>query len=72
MPLSESSKKFMRSLVSQYCHGKTDGVTDGVRTCKKARQVFYAYMNKHKKDYKLSEDELLDVAVDCVTETEEE
>lgn len=76
MPVPEKYRGMVRSMVSQYCdikkYGKDgrmdDKTIDGIASCPKARQVFYAWANKH--GMKLSEEELLDLAVDFIMTTD--
>jgi len=58
----------------QYCiskYGKAgirDKKVQGISSCPKGRQVFYAWANKRGIDYKLSLDELLDLAVEGIAD----
>jgi len=63
MPISSKYLKVLKGMSNQYCTakygkgGRRDKNVQGVSTCKKSRQVFYAYMNKMGIDYTLSDDE---------------
>jgi len=72
MPISKKYLKVLRSMVSQYCtskygaDGRRDKYVQGIHTCPKARQVFYAKMRKEGIDYRLSELlELLHSRIKC-------
>jgi len=73
MPISSKYLKVLRGMVKQYCTskygagGRKDKPVQGVSTCPKARQVFYATMNKRGIDYTLelglSEEEIKELSL---------
>jgi len=83
VPISNKYLKVLKGMSSQYCtakygnDGRRDKNVQGVSTCKKSRSVFYAYMNKHKikyalsdmdefKDLSLSKDDLVKIAAEMI------
>lgn len=77
MPIKGDARKMLKAMVKQYCTGKTrdttiDTKTDGIPTCRKARQVFYAWGSKHGVKLSLSTEELMDLTIDCLKKESEE
>jgi len=78
MPISKKYLKIFKAMQKQYCTakygkaGRKDKKVQGVSSCPKGRQVFYAWANKKGIDYTLSLDELLEFASEGILIDEEE